>query len=121
MGSKVALGKWGEKVAMTQLEANGFKIVRQNWRCQFGEIDIVAQKEGRFHFIEVKTRKGRGKGSPEEAITPQKAAKMQQTGLMYVGQFGLGEVDWQLDLVAIELDRSGKVTRLEHIPNFVTG
>jgi len=117
--SKQKLGRWGEKVAVTHLQANGYNIQAQNWRCPQGEIDIIATKGDIFHFIEVKTRRGRSKGSPEEAITPRKAQKLITTALAYIGTQELDEADWQIDLIAVELDRSDKLIRCEHIPNLL--
>ena len=117
--AKKSLGDWGEKVAIEHLTAAGFTIREKNWRCSFGELDLIAQKNGELHFVEVKTRRGRSKGSPEESITPRKAERLMRTGLMYIGTRGLGELNWQIDLLAIELDASGKLTRCELLENFV--
>lgn len=115
------LGDWGEKVAVTQLQAAGYTILSQNWRCQIGEIDIIAEKAGVVSFVEVKTRKGRSAGSPEESITPRKAKKLMQLALTWMGEQEDDDLDWQIDLVAVELDTKGKLLRCEHIENFVTG
>lgn len=115
------LGNWGEKVAVTQLEANGYTILAQNWRCQIGEIDIIAKQADIVSFIEVKTRKGRSAGSPEESITPRKAQKLMQLALTWIGEHGDDDLDWQIDLIAVELDTKGKLLRCEHFENFVTG
>ncbi|MFK7805612.1 MAG: YraN family protein [Anaerolineae bacterium] len=115
------LGDWGEKVAVTQLEATGYTILAKNWRCQIGEIDIIAKKAGTVSFVEVKTRKGRSAGSPEESITPRKAQKLMQLALTWMGEQDDDDLDWQIDLVAVELDTKGKLLRCEHIENFVTG
>lgn len=115
------LGNWGEKVAVTHLEAAGYTILSQNWRCQVGEIDIIAQKAGNVSFVEVKTRKGRSAGSPEESITPRKAHKLIQLALTWLGEQDDDDLDWQIDLIAVELDTKGKLLRCEHIKNFVTG
>ena len=57
------LGAWGEKVAATKLEADGYRVVARNWRCQQGEIDLIAQAgDGLLAFVEVKTRRGRSIG-----------------------------------------------------------
>jgi putative endonuclease len=115
------LGAWGEKVAATRLEADGYRIVARNWRCQQGEIDLIAQAgDGLLVFVEVKTRKGRGMGVPEEGLTAHKSRKLIQLAQIYLGQHDL-DVDWRLDLVAVELDNSGKLLRCEHIPDAVLG
>ncbi|MAU00971.1 MAG: YraN family protein [Anaerolineaceae bacterium] len=115
------LGAWGEKVAATMLEADGYRIVARNWRCQKGEIDLIVQAgDGLLAFVEVKTRRGRSMGLPEEALTPHKSRKLIQLAQIYLGEHDL-DVDWRIDLVAVELDKSGKLLRCEHIPNAVLG
>lgn len=115
------LGAWGEKVAATKLEADGYRIIDRNWRCQQGEIDLVAQAgDGLLAFVEVKTRRGNSMGTPEEALTPHKSRKLIQLAQIYLGEHDL-DVDWRIDLMAVELDKSGKLLRCEHIPNAVLG
>ena len=115
------LGRWGESVAMTYLQANNFEIKYQNWRCPRGEIDIIAWQADTWHFIEVKTRRGRNKGTPEESITPRKANQMITTALLFLAAHDLDDIAWQIDLVAVELDSAGKLLRCELIPNFIQG
>lgn len=115
------LGDWGEKVAATHLEAAGYTIIGRNWRCQIGEIDMIAKKEDVVSFVEVKTRRGRAAGSPEESITPRKAQKLIQLALTWIGEQDDDELDWRIDLVAVELDAKGKLLRCEHFESFVTG
>ncbi|MEM9777413.1 MAG: YraN family protein [Chloroflexota bacterium] len=115
------LGAWGEKVAITHLQAHGYKILDQNWHCQIGEIDIIAEQGGVISFVEVKTRRGRSAGSPEESITPRKAQKLMQTALTWLGEQEDDDADWQIDLIAVELDAKGKLLRCEHFENFVVG
>ena len=114
------LGAWGERVAAAHLEAKGCRIVARNWRCRQGEIDLIAQTGAVLAFVEVKTRRGRGMGAPEEALTPRKSRKLIQLAQLYLAEHDL-DVDWRIDLVAVELDTSGKLLRCEHIPNAVLG
>lgn len=114
------LGRWGESVAALHLEAKGYRILEKNWRCARGEIDLVAQAGSTLVFVEVKTRRGRGMGAPEEALTRQKSRKLIELGQLYLAEHDL-DVDWRVDLVAVELDRAGKLMRCEHIPNAVLG
>ena len=108
--AKKKLGAWGEKVAVTHLEAHGYQILDQNWYCQIGEIDIIAQRQGTISFVEVKTRRGRAAGSPEESITPRKAQKLMHTALTWLGEQEDDDADWQIDLIAVELDSKGKTS-----------
>ncbi len=120
MNSRKKLGDWGERLAGIHLEANGYIIRHRNWRCPFGEIDLVAEKGELLAFIEVKTRRGTNAGSPESAITPAKSKRLVDVALAYIGEYEL-DVDWQIDLVAVELDKSGTLIRCEHVENIVGG
>ncbi len=114
------LGAWGESVAAHHLEAKGYRIVTRNWRCTHGEVDLIAQAGEELVFVEVKTRRGQEMGSPEEGLTPIKQKKLMKLAQVYVAEHAL-DVDWRIDLVAVELDKSGKLLRCEHIPNAVLG
>ena len=114
------LGAWGESVAATHLEHLGYTIIARNWRCARGEIDLIMQTGDLFAFVEVKTRRGRDMGAPEESLTPAKGRKLMQLAQMYLAENNL-DVDWRIDFVAVELDKTGKLLRCEHIPNAVLG
>ena len=118
--SRNRLGAWGESVAAVRLQSKGFEIVERNWRIKQGEIDIVARQGDDYIFVEVKTRRGRGMGSPEEALTQKKSGKLVDLALIYMAEIE-SDADWRIDLVAVELDDSGKLIRCEHIPNAVLG
>ena len=119
-GSRKKLGAWGESVAAEHLSAKGYQIVERNWRCQRGEVDIIAWAGLQLVFVEVKTRRGRAMGSPEEALTQRKAQRLTELATIYVAELGR-EIDWRIDLVAVELDSAGRLLRCEHIPNAVLG
>lgn len=113
------LGRWGENLAASHLEAAGYTIVARNWRCRGGEIDLIAQDGDDIVFVEVKTRRGQTYGAPEEALTPHKAQKLLQLGRQYVSDHDLADASWRIDLVAVELDERGRLLRCEHIPHAV--
>ena len=69
-------GAWGEEEAVRYLREQGFVILERNFHSRFGEIDIIAQKDGILHFIEVKTS---AKYEPIFAITPAKMRKICST------------------------------------------
>lgn len=118
--SRKKLGNWGESLAATHLQAHGYTILTRNWRCPRGEIDLIAQTDQTLVFVEVKTRRGRAMGSPEEALTPHKVKKLLQLAQTYLYENDLDDdTDWRIDLVAIELDPQGKLNRCEHIPNII--
>ena len=112
------LGDWGEEVASTHLATKGFQILHRQWRCSWGEMDLIVKRNDILVFVEVKTRSSRTMGAPEHGITPAKAKKLQMIALAYMGQHDL-DLDWQIDMVAIEMDRAGNLKRCEHIENVV--
>jgi putative endonuclease len=115
------LGRWGENLAAAHLESNGYELLARNWRCARGEIDLVAQIGETIAFVEVKTRRGRAFGPPEEGVTRDKAKQLLKLGQDYIDQHGLQDAEWRIDLVAVELDNNGKFLRCEHILNVIFG
>ena len=113
------LGEFGEKVAKLHLEDNGYRVLETNFRCPVGEIDIVARKEDYLVFVEVRTRRGRGFGTPEESITPAKKAKLIELAYFYIQTHQLSSPLWRIDVVAVELDVQGRTTRIEIIANAI--
>jgi putative endonuclease len=111
--ARVALGRRGEDLAVAELTRRGYEIVTRNWRCRVGEVDIVARRDQAWYFVEVRTRRGREFGTPEESLTPAKQRRMIKVALIYLGAHGLNDVDWRIGLIAVEMDRAGKLLRLE--------
>jgi putative endonuclease len=113
-------GDSAERVAALHLEQNGYRIVARNVRTRYGEIDLVAEDRDGLAFVEVKARRGRGHGAPEEALTPRKQLKLVQLASAFVSENELfSNYAWRIDVVAVELDRAGKLTRVEIIKNAV--
>ena len=85
MVDRMALGKWGEDLAVAHLEASGYEVLARNWRCREGELDLVAREpDGTIVFVEVKTRSGTGFGEPSEAVGRVKAAKVRQVACRWL-------------------------------------
>ncbi len=117
--ARKSLGAFGERLAGTYLEKLGYFILERNFRCSSGEIDIVAQEGTSLAFVEVRTRKSKQFGSPEESITPAKMTKLIELAEVYLQQHPESPDIWRIDVVAIELSRNGKVSRIELIRNAV--
>jgi putative endonuclease len=114
------LGRRGEELAAQHLMAKGYQMVARNWRCATGELDLVVRDADSLIFVEVRARRGRALGTPEESITLAKQARLIDLAEAYVQ-----EHDWtgayRIDVVAIELDRQGRLLRMDHYENAVTG
>ncbi|MGB8645369.1 MAG: YraN family protein [Anaerolineae bacterium] len=114
------LGDSAERVAALYLEEHGFRILARNVRTREGEIDLIAEDADGLAFVEVKARRGTSYGSPEEAITPRKQLQLVRLADAFMArEAALAGRPWRIDVVAIELDRAGKVVRLNHIKNAV--
>ena len=114
-------GRAGEAAAAAHLRRSGYNIVERNYRVREGEIDIVAEHSGDLVFVEVKARRSGAFGKPEESLTEEKATRLVTAAQAYMADKGLEQSDWRIDLVAVELDRSGRAERVEVIRDAVTG
>jgi putative endonuclease len=114
------LGRRGEDLAVRHLAAKGYQIVARNWRCETGELDVVAKDGEDLVFVEVRTRRGQALGTPEESVTAAKQARLIALAEAYV-QTHDWQGSWRLDFVAVEMDRRGRLLRLDHYENAITG
>lgn len=114
------LGDLGERWAREYLAERGYRIRETNFRCRKGEVDIVAQDGDCLVFVEVRTRSGPAFGPPEESVTAAKRRRLAALALTYVqARQGLPR-DWRIDVVAVEVDRAGRVARTTLIKNAVS-
>jgi putative endonuclease len=118
--TKQDTGKLGEKLACEFLGNNGYDIVETNYRCPEGEIDIVARQRDTLVFIEVRTKTTRLFGRPEESITPVKAARLKTLAARYGQSHPYLPEARRIDVVAIELNKNGRASRIEIIENAVS-
>ncbi len=96
------------------------QIIARNVRTREGEIDLIAQDGDVLAFVEVKARRGTQYGAPEEAVTPRKQLQLVRLAESFISrEEAFAGRDWRIDVVAIELDRTGKVVRINHIKNAV--
>ncbi|MFA5935926.1 MAG: YraN family protein [Patescibacteria group bacterium] len=94
-------GNRGEDLAAVFLMSRGFKILARNWSCRLGEIDVIAEKNGAVHFVEVKTRRSRMYGNPEDSITRTKLLHLRRTIEVYLQQARSAPRNYQADALAI--------------------
>ena len=100
MSRNLSVGRWGEQAAADYLCGHGYDLVSRNLRTPYGEIDLIAHKDGITIFVEVKARTSKSFGPPEIAVTPRKQAHMLACAEFYAQQ---NEIDhWQIDVIAVE-------------------
>ena len=96
------LGKKGEDMAAAFLEKKGYNILFRNYKCSFGEIDIIAKHKKALSFIEVKTRSTKKYGLPQEAVTPAKQAKISRVALEFVQRYKMENRAARFDVVSVQ-------------------
>lgn len=112
MGVNAIIGRYGEDVAAEFLQGLGYVVLDRNWRCDAGEIDIVALDGATIVVCEVKTRSGMGFGSGLEAVTPEKAARLRRLAVRWQHSSGRpGPV--RIDVVAVH--RKSGEPGIEHV------
>ncbi len=105
------IGKTGEDLACEYLVKKGHKIIKRNWRCKLGEIDIVSQNRGVLVFVEVKALQAGALGgnelAPEDNMSKNKINKLKRACEIFLAT-NPDLIDekhgWRIDVVAMVLD-----------------
>jgi putative endonuclease len=112
--AKDGLGRYGENVAASHLTAAGLTILERNWRCDIGEIDIVARDGDVLVVCEVKTRSGLGFGGPLEGVTARKAQRLRRLAMRWMSERQVRPADIRIDLVGV-LQTGHGAAEVEHV------
>lgn len=112
---RYTLGERGETLAWHYLKEQGYRILEKNYRCPIGEIDVIARKNGRLLFIEVKTRQSHDFGRPEEAVGFHKQKKLMDLAACYVKEKNLKNTSLGFEVAAITWE-SGREPEIRVIP-----
>lgn len=112
------LGRLGEELARKLLEKKGYRFLRRNFLCRFGEIDLIFQDGNCLVIVEVKTRFSGEYGCPEESITPRKIRSLKKAIDYFYLQYPRAPKLCRIDAIAIELDVSSlKPIKVKHLQN----
>ena len=114
MNAKDELGREGEQVAAEYLERAGLRVLDRNWRCAEGEIDIVAAERQVMVVCEVKTRSGTRFGTPLEAITRHKQARLRRLASRWLVAHGVLFDEIRIDVIGLIRTPDG-LYEIEHI------
>lgn len=116
------LGDWGEDAVGRYLEKQGYRILDRKYRCRWGEIDLVARDGSDLVFIEVRTRRSKLFGTPQESMTEAKVGRLVAACEDYlekhVDEKSRSETVWRIDLVSVHPAR-GRAPRIEHLRHAV--
>ena len=112
-----AIGKIGEDLAVKFLRRKGYNILYRNWRCSFGEIDIVAQEKGFIVFAEIKTRRSDAFGAGYLSVNSAKQLKLIKLAQAFLKRYGLTDRPCRIDIVSIKIniDENNKPANIELI------
>ena len=113
---RVALGAYGERVAVRALTEAGLQVLDRNWRCREGELDVVAREGDALVFCEVKTRSGTGYGPPAEAVTHAKRRRLRVLASAWLAAHDHHAPDLRFDVVGVHVPPTGPV-RVTHLRN----
>ena len=114
VSARMALGRYGEELVARYLRERGMEVVARNWRCEHGEIDIVARDGPCLVVCEVKTRRGTAFGDPVEAVTVGKAMRLRRLAGAYVREQGGHRGPVRVDVVGV-LCEDGRPPVLRHV------
>ena len=109
-----ALGRYGEDVAARHLSDTGMEVLARNWRCDLGEVDLVARDGDTLVICEVKTRRGLDYGTPLEAVTARKLARLRRLAARWMAESAQHPGDVRIDVVSVLLRRQGAAL-VEHV------
>ncbi|MEK7642343.1 MAG: YraN family protein [Patescibacteria group bacterium] len=122
------IGEKGEGVAARYLEKKRYIVVNRNYRRKWGELDIIAQKDGILHFVEVKTVSRVSWGGrfeqevnnyrPEDNMHPWKLKRLSRAIQTYLLE-NKSEAEWQFDLICVFLDMEKRVAKVKFIENLI--
>jgi putative endonuclease len=113
MRAKDVIGRRGEFVAVEHLQSQGMVIVKRNWRCSVGEIDVIAKDGDVLVFCEVKTRSSVRFGHPLEAVTAAKLDRIRRLARHYLHEHDIRRTPVRIDVIGV-LDPLGSC-RIHHV------
>ena len=114
MQAKDMLGRSGEQAAAEYLESHGLRILDRNWRSADGEIDIVAVERRVLVVCEVKSRTSVRYGSPLEAVSRVKRARLRRLAVQWLNAHGVRFDQVRIDVIGLMYEGTGGFT-IEHV------
>lgn len=109
------LGKKGERVAVNYLKNAGYQILAQDWRCELGQLDIVALDTPYVVIVEVKTRRNKSYGAAREMVIVDKQKRLTRLALQFLKNHQLLNHPVRFDVIAIQWSSEKSDPHVEHI------
>lgn len=114
--SRAEIGALGEQLAVDHLEGAGLRVLARNWRCRYGELDVIAIDDAAraVVFVEVKTRTSDQFGGVEQAVTPAKVRRLRRLAGLWLGQQSGSWAAVRIDVVTVRIGRR-RTPEITHI------
>lgn len=114
--TRAQLGALGEQLAVDHLTSLGWSVLARNWRCRWGELDVIAYEPAASAvvFVEVKTRSGDGFGGLAQAVTPTKVRRLRRLAGLWLASQTRSWPQIRLDVVGV-LAAPGTTPQLTHL------
>ncbi|KUI19589.1 hypothetical protein AU193_13210 [Mycobacterium sp. GA-1285] len=105
--TRAEIGALGEQLAVDHLQSLGLRVLERNWRCRYGELDVIAADDTSRAavFVEVKTRTSERFGGVEEAVTPQKVRRLRRLAGLWLAAQETGWSQVRIDVVGVRIGR----------------
>lgn len=114
MDTRPSLGRAGEDAAARHLTRLGYTLLERNYRCRYGEIDLIARSGGTVVFVEVKTRSTDRFGLPLEAVRGPKQDRIRRCAARWLDERRPGRCHIRFDVVSVIV--RGNRSEMTHIP-----
>lgn len=111
-------GDWGEALVADYLRRNGYQLLAAQFRCRFGEIDLIAKKKDIICFVEVKLRTNLAHGLPREFVNTAKQNRLRAAAAAYIAMHQITTVT-RFDVAEVYTDEvhSKENTKINYIEN----
>jgi len=113
--NNIEKGKIGEEICARYLKNKGYKILQRNYRCQIGEVDIIAFYKKAYIFVEVKTRTSKKFGLPFESVDKRKQRKVKNVALFYLKNQNIKDFNCRFDVFSVIMENNDFT--VDHIKN----
>ena len=115
MSTAKALGNRGEAEVARYLRKKGYTLLASQWRCRFGELDLVARdRRGTICFVEVKLRSDTAHGLPREAVDRRKQERLRTAAALYLSTHDI-DAPARFDVAEVYTDEQARIIRLEYL------
>lgn len=117
--TRAEIGALGEQLAVEHLATQGLRMLTRNWRCRYGELDVIAEEvaTNTVVFVEVKTRTGDGFGGLAEAVTAQKVRRIRRLAALWLTEQEMRFAALRLDVIGVRIGhrREPELTHLKGV------